>query len=43
LGCIQGATILDQLNNYYLLKKDSAPWRYILHTHISYIHTNRYM
>jgi hypothetical protein len=28
-GSIKGGEFLDQLNDYYLLKMDSAPWSYL--------------
>jgi hypothetical protein len=29
--CVTGGEFLDQLRNYYLIKKDSASWRYLVY------------
>jgi hypothetical protein len=37
-GSIKGGQLLDQLSDCWLLKKDSAPWSYL----ISYKHKSSY-
>lgn len=35
-GSIQGREFLDELNDYYILKKASAPWSQLIYQGFSY-------